>query len=219
MSTASNRGKPNAAPNCPLCESPLNKNDGSCPVCGYGAATSRKLSMTEMPQVPVSRAKHESDTPTHDVPAWVRGWFGPRLWKYGACVSASVVVAVIAIMVVMHIRSQLALRESHRRIDHVIELAQQVHAKTARNLSFNMVAAYETAAREMSTELRALPSYIRILEPRKTLDVGKGKRSWVVMLISYLPDDADLTPLEEVPRTSCAYDAIQRRLASSGSKE
>ncbi len=217
MSVVSGPGRPRGSATCPMCESPL-KNDGACPVCGYGAATSRKLAMSEMPRIPASRSQEENEADGDTFDAWFRSRFGPNFWVNAAYVGSVILLGIVALLVVMHLRSQLALRRSHQRIDHVIELAARVRALSFRDRGMDTMAAWQTAGRELSAELPALPSYIARLD-RQPENAAKEKKGWVTSLIPFLPADADLMPLEEVPRTSFAYEAIRRRLASSGPKE
>lgn len=134
----------------------------------------------------------------------------------GAIAGAAIIAVVLVGLLAMKIIAAQAEQNANDRL-----LALMVRLHETQQAYFVGDADWETGidmeevirdgAAEFAADLPYAPGFIAELEPKEH-EVAADRKRWVIELIRSLPPGTDLSPLEEIPAGSFAYEAAQSRL-------
>jgi hypothetical protein len=205
-----------AGPRCPLCESPM--AGGVCSVCGYTEQASKTLSMTAAVSTTGAAVKKRrtAESDSEGKAAKSSSFSANQLVIPGVIALVVIFVAGFVGLVVAHILAERARLAAHERIDTLVRtLQEEREASLTQSADFDSGIDPEQLLRDgavkFAEELPYVPTFLVDLEPLNSVGAQDRKR-WIQELIQNLPPGTDLSPLEEIPSSSFAYQAAQERL-------
>jgi hypothetical protein len=194
---------------CPICESPV--VDGVCSVCGYSDQASKTLTKAPVAAGAKPRAKRGGkSSDSGEKPRSSSSALSSRLLMIGS-------VAIVVILVVGSfglfigaMRAEQKKEDSHERLFALLEYLAEQRQASFDGADIDPDDLMKEGAAKFAAELPHVPSFIAIIEPKKSMLAEDSKR-WVIDLIKNLPAGTDLAPLDEIPANSFASAAVKER--------
>jgi len=126
-------------------------------------------------------------------------------------------IAIVGVFVVVSIglfvsavRAERQREKSHERLFALLEYLTEQREASLNDGDVDLDKLMEEGTTRFAAELPHVPTFIAIIEPKKSMLAENGKR-WINDLLKGIPAGTDLSPLDEIPASSFASAAIQER--------